>query len=168
MIRQKDLACRLRLPTAFVTAIGHVITQWAHFEDQIDQEILELGKLTACRQFNTKRLIRCSVQRRLEIWREMSLAAYSDPRDQHDVEEVYRLADETRPDRDAAAHAMWGSHKRSMIEFRSKRGEAAEIKNRADAVGDMERCAKKISNLNALHISLRARVADILAFPAIQ
>jgi len=162
-LRARELPYRLLLPAGLIVAIGHVITQWAHLEDQIDQEIVELGRLPACAPLNPKGLMRRSVEARLRGWRDMSLAAYSNPRDRATVDEICRGAKATKPDRDAAAHAIWGTGDSGLIEFRAKRGKPASIKERGDAIREMEECARKISSLNALHLRLRACVENIFA-----
>ena len=50
-------------------AIGHIITQWAYFEAHIDEELHQLGADVT--------ILKLSTQRRLTVWRDLSLQAYS-------------------------------------------------------------------------------------------
>lgn len=163
VIRQRDLPFRLLLPRDLVLAIGHVITQWAHLEDQIDQEIIELSKLPACAVFDRRKLLRLNVEKRLQAWRNMVFTACSDPEVRATVDQIWKGAETAKPDRDAAAHAIWGTHGNRQIEFRQKRGESSSIKEKShtDAIQEMEDSARRISFLNALHLRLMRRVEDL-------
>ena len=162
MIRTKDIEYQISgLTRARVLAIGHVVTQWAALQEQIDQEITELGKLAACVGFRPAKILRDNVENRLAAWRDMSLAAYSDDQSRAWVEQIWREAEELRPERDAAVHAIWGTSKRLTIELRQKRGEPASIRERPNLTREMEDCAKRISQINALHLRLGVRVADM-------
>jgi hypothetical protein len=154
MLRRKDLALVLPIPDALVRAIGHIITQWAYFEAGIDEELRQLG--------GDRNTLSAPTKKRLKAWRDLSLKAYRDNADHvRLVRQIYQTATSLKRGRDEASHGRWGSSGRSIDFIHQRHGELIEINERKNAVAELERLARQISEMNATHFRLQADTLDL-------
>src|SRR5262249_35420526 len=121
-LHKKDLKLTLPgLTDGLVRAIGHIITQWAYFEANIDEELRQLGADVA--------ILKSSTKRRLTAWRDLSLQAYGvNAKHAKWVHKIYGTATRIKRSRDAASHGQWayGGKSRTAL-FHRRYGQIIRI-----------------------------------------
>lgn len=155
-LRKKDLKLTLPgLTDGLVRAIGHIITQWAYFEANIDEELRQLGADVA--------ILKSSTEKRLTAWRDLSLQAYSvNAKHVNRVHKIYGTATRLKPSRDAASHGQWayGGKSKTTL-FRRRYGQIITIDDKRNAARDMEQVARELSDMNATHFWLQDETLNI-------
>ena len=155
-LRKKDLKLTLPgLTDGLLRAIGHIITQWAYFEVNIDEELRQLGADVA--------ILRLSTQKRLTAWRDLSLQAYKvNAKHVKWVHKIYGMATRLKPSRDAASHGQWAYGRKSRTTlFRRRYGQIISIDNKLNAARDLEQVARELSEMNAIHFWLQDETLNV-------
>jgi hypothetical protein len=157
--RKQHLPFTLQIPEALICMIGHVITQWAYLEAQIDEEIVRLRELPACGGIE---ISGTGKKARLKWWRAMSMAAYPHSPDQSIIHEIYTRTVKVKRARDQAAHGRWAGKGNTQVRLREKYGQLIGIDDTPAALAEMITVAREIAHINAAHLNLQARVLHIL------
>jgi hypothetical protein len=160
--RKNPLPLTLPIPHSLVCAIGHVVTQWAYFEKEIDEEIKQLDKLPACE--NVKRPEKNTEETMLKRWRDLSLSGYTETLHRLMVRQIYDRAHKLLPYRNKVVHGRWAGKARTLTQLFERRGEIISItdaKEASAATREMECFARQIADMNVMHLNLQARTLNI-------
>src|SRR5262245_18445323 len=102
---------KLSVPQACISAIGHVITQWAYLEAQVDEELAWMRKRPECAHIERPRS-RTTFSKRVEAWRQMCLVVFADRASNSDANFIAGKACWLKTQWDQIAHGLWGSRGR--------------------------------------------------------
>ena len=140
-----DLA--LPVPEAVFRAIGHILCQWAFFEQHLNQALGRLGSHNGA--IFDERLVSASFKKRLGAWEKLAAPMFRNDGPRGHIAKVRKRACDLKDVRDEIAHGTWSLGDESITLTTYKYGAEMNMRDHDLDALSLEKIAASISEISA-------------------
>lgn len=144
---EPSVALALPVPEAVFRAIGHILCQWAYFEQQLNEGLVRLG--THGGAAFDDRILLASFKKRLGAWEKLAAAEFKKDGPRGHISKLRKRARDFKDVRDEIAHGTWGLGTDSITLTTYKYGAEMSLHDHDLDAKSLERIASAISDMGA-------------------